>query len=141
LFHPIRSLILATPRACATAFFILGLSACSAIDRTTEIERTPLQIGVSTKSDVVNAIGLPLRVDKNAASGAETWYYTGKAQSRGYFIPMPVAIRQVSPTTQIGYYLDVGPKNLIGNDPITLTCVFSADGHLVQATRQESPQR
>lgn len=139
--HPTRRLIPAIPRWCVIIFLTVGMCACSAIDRTPEIKRTPLQIGVSTKTDVVNAIGLPLQVDKNAGAGTETWYYTGKAQIQGYFIGVPVASRQLTPTTRLVYVADIGPKNIVTDEPVVLTCLFSPDGRLVQAYRNETAQQ
>jgi hypothetical protein len=133
-------LVRAIPRWSSIAFLVTSLCACrSGIDRTRDLERAPLQVGVTTKSEIVDAIGLPRRVDKDAASGTETWYYTGKAQSRSYVVYVPFAITQVSASTQLVHLIDIGAKNVVDDQPVLLTCVFSPDGRLVQIHRKENP--
>lgn len=93
----------------------LCVGACtSAIDRTPEIEHARFRVGVTTKAAVVNAIGLPIRVDKDAANGTETWHYTGKAQAHG--------------------------DGVIDEQPVVLACVFAPDGRLLQSIRNGSPR-
>lgn len=93
----------------------VGVGACaSAIDRTPDIERARFQTGVTTKRGVVDAIGLPARVDRNTANGTETWYYTGRAKPRG--------------------------RVVINGQPVLLTCAFGPDGRLLQSIRNENPR-
>ena len=55
------------------AFLTVCVSACaSAIDRTPALHRARFRAGVTTKRAVVDAVGLPIRVDKDAANGTET---------------------------------------------------------------------
>lgn len=104
---------------------------CSSIDRTSAIGSHKLAIGSSLKKDVVNVIGLPLLIEKDATGTRETWYYTGKPISESYFIPLPVSVTPYTPGTQLVHYADVGTKNVIGKDPVILACIFDDDGRLL----------
>jgi hypothetical protein len=96
-------------------FITVGVGACaSAIDRTADIERARFTAGVTTRRGVVDAVGLPVRVDRNTANGTETWYYTGTAKTQG--------------------------RVVTDGKPVLLTCVFGPDGRLLQSIRTENPR-
>lgn len=109
---------------------------CSSLERADDIQHHRLQVGTSTKHDVVNAIGLPRKTEVDEKSGQEVWYYTGHAVSKGYFVPSPLAAVS-SGNVRTVYWTDVGSKNILGNDPVMLTCVFDSAGQLVFVKHKE----
>ncbi|MDM0078899.1 hypothetical protein QTH90_31150 [Variovorax sp. J2P1-59] len=122
-------------------FFLLFapmmLAACSSLDRTDEIGRQPLQVGIATKADVVNSIGLPRKTEVDQKTGQEIWYYTGKPVSRRYFIPMPVAATNISPSLQMVHFADIGPKGVPQGESVVLTTIFDASGLMIFVKRSE----
>lgn len=110
---------------------VFALSGCSSLDRSATLKSPHLAIGTSLKTEVVNAIGLPRVVEKDASGQREIWYYTGKPVSESYFIPLPISSSQYTPNTQMVHFTDLGAKNVIGNDPVILTCIFDQSGRLV----------
>jgi outer membrane protein assembly factor BamE (lipoprotein component of BamABCDE complex) len=115
LSAPSRRLLRTTACRLTIGFVTVCACACtSAIDRTPQIERARFKAGVTTKRLVVDTIGLPARVDKDAPKGTETWYYTGKARAHG--------------------------NGVIDGQPVILACVFASDGRLLQSFRNEDPR-
>ena len=79
--------------ALAAGLIVVGgqFAGCSSIDRSSELAHNRLEVGVATKSQVVDAIGLPAKTSRDDAQHVEFWYYTGKPEMSSYFIPMPIA--------------------------------------------------
>jgi hypothetical protein len=119
-------------------FFVLFcvLTGCSSLERADGLRNSHLQIGTSTKTDVVNTIGLPRKTEFDEKSGQEVWYYTGHPVSKGYFVPSPLAAVS-SGNIRTVYWTDVGQKNILGNDPVMLTCVFDSAGQLIFVKHKE----
>ena len=104
----------------ASAFFLGVIVACSSIERSKQIRNAQLA-GGSTKSDVVNMIGLPAKVERIEAQRIEIWLYTGKPLNQSYtIIPVPLPP-----------YIDVGKKNQIVGQHVILICVFDEAGRLL----------
>ncbi|QRY79360.1 hypothetical protein JVX91_27990 [Pseudomonas sp. PDNC002] len=116
--------------------FVILQTACSSIDRTSEIKRARLSVGASSKNDVVQAIGLPREVRKDDRRNLELWLYTGKAATTSYFIPLPVGSVSTGDSV-ITYYRDIGPKFLQDGEAISLICVFDSSGHLLDVKRPD----
>lgn len=91
----------------------------------------------STKKDVVNAIGLPRSAEKSEDGEVEFWYYTGKPISTSYFVPMPTSSTPYSPGVDLVNYADLGAKNVVGNQPVVLVCMFNRAGQLVKIYKPE----
>lgn len=115
----------------------LCLTACSSLERGGDLAQHQLTASLSTKNDVVNAIGLPRSADKSEDGKAEFWYYTGKPISTSYFVPMPTSSTPYSPGVDIVHYSDLGAKNVIGNQPVVLICMFNHAGQLVKIYQPE----
>lgn len=120
---------------------LLALPACSSIDRSGDLQNHTLSAKTSRKTDVVNAIGLPAKTQKDAAKGLEFWFYTGKPISSSYFVPMPVAATPYSPGLTQVFYADLGAKNVTGNDPVALIAVFDSEGRLVDIYNPSARKR
>ncbi len=100
------------------------LAACaSSIDRSVQLRGAKLVAGVSTKSDVVNMIGLPAKIDRDEAKKLEIWQYTGKAINSSSFVPLPIL--------NAGDIYGVTTRSNIENQPVTLICVFDEAGRLL----------
>lgn len=115
----------------------LCLTACSSLERGGDLAQHQLTASHSTKKDVVNAIGLPRSTEKSEDGEVEFWYYTGKPISTSYFIPMPISSTPYSPGMDMVHYADLGAKNVIGNQPVVLTCMFNRAGQLVKIYKPE----
>lgn len=110
----------------------LCISACSSLERSADLVQHRLIAGQSTKSDVVNSIGLPRSSEKTKDGNIEFWYYTGKPISTSYFVPIPVSRASYTPGLDIVNYVDLGSKRVIGNDPVVLVCAFNQVGQLIR---------
>lgn len=108
----------------------LCLSGCSSIDRSSDLQHHALRAGSSNKADVVNAIGLPAKTDKDIAKGLEFWFYSGTSINTSYFIPVPVATAASRGLTTV-FYSDIGAKNVTTPDATLQIFVFDRDGRLV----------
>jgi hypothetical protein len=117
----------------AVAMAMTVILGCSSIERGDALRQHTLEPGKSAKSEVVNAIGLPRSTEKSSDGSREYWYYTGSALSTSYFIPLPVSATAYTPGTNLVSYADLGSKSVIGDQRVSLVCVFDADGKLVQA--------
>ena len=110
------------------------LQACSvSIDRSQEISNFSFDIGVTTKSAVIENLGLPDSFARN--SDNEILGYKGKADGTDFFIPMPVAAQQTSPTTMQVYYTDIGPSKRRELDAMDLILIFNKNGILIEAKK------
>lgn len=127
--RPIRTLAAITLLPCLAL-----TSACSSIDRASEIKQARLAIGSSSKSDVVHAIGLPKQTIRKDGKDVELWLYTGKPAATSLFIPMPVAVVPGG-TYNTVYLADIGPKNVVDDEPVSLICVFDRTGRLIDVQR------
>lgn len=127
---------------CAACLLLtsLCLTACSSLERGGDLAQHQLTVIQSTKKDVVNAIGLPRSTEKSEDGEAEFWYYTGKPNSTSYFVPIPTSSAPYGPGMDIVHYSDLGTKNVIGNQPVVLICVFSQAGQLVKIYKPEQKQ-
>lgn len=113
--------------------FILSLllmAGCSAIDRQSSIRSHKLQVGTSIKSQVVDQIGLPNKVEKR--NEQEFWLYSGKEIRSDLFIPLPVGAANAGGNSYQVYYTDIGPSETLTFKPI-LVCVFDKSGKLINA--------
>jgi hypothetical protein len=108
------------------------LTGCSSIDRSESLRHARLEVGVATKSSVVDAIGLPARTSKDDVQHVEFWLYTGQPEMSSYFIPMPVA-RSGNLVT----YVNLGPQLVASGAPVVLICTFDASGRLIDTKRPE----
>ena len=115
----------------------LVLSGCSAIDRRSTIENHKLQIGQAIKSQVVDQIGLPNKVEHR--NSQEYWLYSGKESRSDLFIPLPIGATGVGSGTYQVYYTDIGPSKTLTFEPI-LVCVFDKDGVLINAFKPEKKE-
>ena len=109
---------------------IFSQEGCSSLERTSDLKNQKLLVNYSTKTDVVNAVGLPKRVEKQG--GNEIWLYSGKPINSSFFVPMPISIVPVGNNSAIAYYTDIGTKNNIDDKPITFICVFNHTGQLIE---------
>lgn len=116
------------------------MAGCSSLERSGDLANHQLAANQSTKKDVVNSIGLPRNTEKSADGEVEFWYYTGKPVSTSYFVPVPFAATAVGPETMMVQYGDLGKKNVVGNDPVVLTCVFNRSGQLVNFYKPDQKQ-
>lgn len=108
----------------ASILFLSLLAACSSsIDRSDQLRDAKLVAGISTKSDVVNMIGLPAKIDRDEAKKLEIWQYTGKPLSSSFFVPLPIL--------NVGDIYGITTRSSIGNQPVTLICVFDEAGRLL----------
>lgn len=119
-------------RCLLTAVILAALSACSSIERTQEIGSHKLAAKVSSKTEVVNAIGLPRSIEKDETRGVEIWLYTGKPINTSYFVPLPIAAVPAGAGMATVYYLDAGSKNIPTHEPIVLALVFDRAGQLIE---------
>lgn len=122
--------------ACLLSAF-LCLPACSSLERSSDLAQHQLAASQSTKKDVVNSIGLPRSTERSGDGDVEYWYYTGKPISTSYFIPMPTSSTPYSPGLNTVHYADLGSKNVIGDQPVVLICVFNRAGQLVKFYKPE----
>jgi hypothetical protein len=99
----------------------------SSLERSSDIRNQQLAVNVSSKSDVVKAIGLPRTVQKDESKGLEVWLYTGKPISSSYFIPMPMAGGRSGLDAT-----NIGPSNVPNGADVVLTLVFNRDGQLIE---------
>lgn len=109
------------------------VAGCSSIERGGALRQHTLLPGKSVKAEVVNAIGLPRSTEKSADGSREYWYYTGTALSTSYFVPLPVSATAYTPGTSLVSYADLGSKDVIGDQRVSLICLFDVDGKLLQA--------
>jgi hypothetical protein len=116
------------------------LSGCSSIERASDLQNHSLSKRTSRKTDVVNAIGLPIKTEKDASKGLEFWFYTGKPISSSFFIPLPVAAIPAGANLTQVFYSNLGAKNISSNQQIALICVFEQDGRLVDIYNPNSRQ-
>ncbi|MEC5387936.1 hypothetical protein VVD49_19540 [Uliginosibacterium sp. H3] len=116
-----------------------SLSACSSTERTSDLENHRLVVGSSTKSDVVNAIGLPRKIDRDDAQGGEAWLYTGKPINTSFLFP--VAAVMTAPSTMSVYLANVGTQSTIDNEPVTLICFFDKTGRVIDIRRPNQGAR
>ncbi|MEJ2620297.1 MAG: hypothetical protein P8163_08540 [Candidatus Thiodiazotropha sp.] len=101
---------------------IFILSACSSIQRTSQLENAKLFVGSDNKSVVTEKIGLPNKIKR--VNGKEYWLYSGNKSGHGVIIVIPIGIEQVSPTTANISYIEStfsSSKNLEEN--VDLVCV------------------
>lgn len=119
-------------RCVLTAAIACTLSACSSIERSQEIQGHRLAAKVSSKTEVVNAIGLPRAIEKDEARGVEIWLYTGKPVSTSFFVPLPFAATPAGSGMTMVHYLDVGSKSIPSNEPVVLALVFDKAGQLIE---------
>lgn len=69
---------------------ILAIAGCvSNLNRVARIEAESLHIGKSSKTDVVNQIGLPNKV--KTVNGSEYWYYSGRPDHVDMTTVVPIA--------------------------------------------------
>lgn len=108
------------------------LAGCSSIDRGDSLKHARLEVGVATKSMVVDAIGLPAKTSRDETQHVEFWFYTGQPELSSYFIPMPLAR-----AGNAVYYTNLGATNVASNAPVVLICSFDASGRLVDTKRPE----
>ena len=108
------------------------LAGCSSIDRSDSLKHARLEVGVATKSMVVDAIGLPAKTTRDETQHVEFWFYTGQPELSSYFIPMPLA--RAGNTV---YYTNLGSTNVASNAPVVLICSFDASGRLIDTKRPE----
>jgi hypothetical protein len=109
---------------------ILLISACSSIDRKSQIDNHKLQVGTAVKSHVVDQIGLPNKVEKR--NGQEFWLYSGKEIRSDLFIPLPFAAVGNGAGSYQVFYDDIGPSQELDFKPI-LVCVFDKNNTLINA--------
>lgn len=113
------------------------ISACSSLERGSDLARHQLVANQSTKKEVVNQIGLPRATESMANGELEFWYYSGEPISSSYFVPMPFARSSLGPGAELVHFRDLGAKNAIGDEPVVLVCVFNRLGQLVNIYRPE----
>lgn len=102
-------------------------TACSSsIKRTEEINSFKLTIGEANKTNVIDQIGLPNKVEQK--DGNEYWLYTGRELTSDLFIPLPII---VSPLPLI-LFADIGPSWRNDFKPM-LICVFDNNDILINA--------
>lgn len=116
----------------------LLVTACSSIDRRSEIANQKLQIGQALKTEVVDQIGLPNKVEKK--QGKEFWLYSGKEARSDLFIPLPIAATPVGAGAHQVYYTDIGPSQTLDFEPI-LVCVFDDKGTLIEAFNPKDKEK
>lgn len=112
----------------AVVLLLCFCASCSSINRQSEIKSAKLEYGVATKSDVVNAIGLPNKIEKK--DGNEYWIYSGKETRSNFFIPLPVAATPSGGGVYNVYYTDIGPKFDVNFDPAYI-CIFNNQSVLI----------
>lgn len=133
------NLIVCSKRMTSVFFFVVSvvLAACSSMDRSSDIKNHRLGVNISKKTDVVNAIGLPRRIESGEIDGSEVWFYTGKPISTSYFVPVPVAAVPATSGLTTVFYLNAGSQNVIENEPVVLALIFNKDGLLVVINNRE----
>jgi hypothetical protein len=102
------------------------------MERSDDINSHRLAAHASSKNDVVNAIGLPQKVEKDDVQGTEVWLYTGKPINTSYFVPIPVAVTPLSSGLSTIHYVDAGSKNVQSGAPVVLALVFNRNGQLIE---------
>lgn len=122
------------------ALMALAVSACSSINRAGAIKNAQFLQGVTTKPQVVNAIGLPDNVKRDDTNNTEYWLYSDVPTTVDYILPITAVLTANSPQYDFG-----GPLNHVikqnSHKPIALICEFDAKGILVGIVRvREAPQ-
>lgn len=119
---------------------LLVFSACaSTIDRKDDIDKIKLTLGASTKTNVVDAVGLPKVVKKNNRDLTEIWGYTGAVDSTGYIFAAPSGYHQIHHGALVQMStVNVDAQN---NNPIMLYCLFDKDGVLVDFYKPYSDKK
>lgn len=103
---------------------------CSSINRQSEINNVNFEYGVSVKSDVVNAIGLPNKIESK--DGNEYWIYSGKETGSDFFIPLPISASPAGGGMYNVYYTDIGPQFEVEFEAIYV-CVFDESSFLIDS--------
>jgi len=108
---------------------LLSLAACaSTIGTKVDLEDAKFEVGVTTKNDVADTLGLPNAIAKDKAVGREFWAYNDSPQLTGLILPV------VSTT---GGSLSAGTVTIphFGSgqaDSAALVCAFDSKGVLVE---------
>jgi len=121
---------------CVSAALLALAAGCSSIERSSQIENHQLAAKVSSKNDIVNAIGLPRAIERDAEKGLEIWLYTGKPVNTSYFVPLPFAAVPAGGGMSTVYYVDAGSKKVGPEEKIVLALVFNADGLLAEIQKK-----
>ena len=129
----------------SAATFVLAastvvLGGCSSLERSEDLKSHNLSAQVSTKRQVVDAIGLPRTIEKDSVKEIEVWHYTGKPMNTSYFVPMPIAAVPAGGGMSTVYYADIGSKLVAANEPVVLTLVFDKTGRLIQMVKPNQKQ-
>lgn len=107
------------------------VAGCASINSVSEHKVNQLVSGKSTKSDIVSALGLPNKVVKNGEDGSEQWKYSNKSISKDFFVALPVAVVPLAGSMSAAVSLDVGPKNVVDTNEVSVMCYINKDGLLV----------
>ena len=121
---------------CMSAMVLTLAAGCSSIERSSQIENHKLAAQVSNKNDIVNAIGLPRAIERDADKGREIWFYTGKPVNTSYFVPLPIAAVPAGGGMSTVYFADLGSKKVGPEEKIVLVLVFNADGLLAEIQKK-----
>jgi hypothetical protein len=105
------------------------LAACSSLDKAEKLQQAKLAVNESSKKDVVDAIGLPKSIQREA-DGTEVWLYSGAADSTSFFVPMPFASVPSGANMQTVYYTNIGGSSKALPSDIRLICFFDGSGIL-----------
>lgn len=111
---------------------IFMLSACSSIQRSSQLEDANLAIGIDSKSSVVEKIGLPNKIKKSGAK--EYWLYSGNGTNHSVVIVTPLGASMVA--NGQANASDVAQEITSSHDidsHIDLVCVFNQKKLLVHA--------
>lgn len=129
-----------TSAAMLASAAVISLCGCSSLERSEDLKSHNLSAQVSTKRQVVDAIGLPRTIEKDPVKEIEVWHYTGKPMNTSYFVPMPIAAVPAGGGMSTVYYADIGSKLVAANEPVVLTLVFDKTGRLIQMVKPNQKQ-
>lgn len=109
------------------------VSACSSTDKTEHLKHFKYEAGVTTRDQVIEALGLP---DVSESTDAvEMIGYKGAADGSDFFIPLPVAYSRVNQDTIRAFYTDIGPSQQSKVKKCDIVFFFNKDKKLINATR------
>ena len=110
--------------ACVLAALLAGCSTGS-IGMRKDLDQQHFEVGKTSRAEVVNAIGLPQRMEKDAA-GNEHYYYERSARLTGMCVACGMANNTGGFVT--GSSIESSRKNAITT---SIEFVFSSDGTLI----------
>ncbi len=118
-------------RIAILAGLVLLWGCASSLDQTREIKDFQYINGVTTRSEVINALGLPDTSVVDDAKGVHILGYMGKADGSDLFIPLPVSSTYVGNDMYLVQALDVGGNRTAELQEMDVIFIFDKSNILI----------